>query len=218
MQICKYSSSVFLALSLLVLACTPIEAAKAASPQANYTLVKKGYEQIQQGLYMEAVKTLCQAVQVERNNIVARRYLAYALTEAGSHQSAIEQLELIGKMGELSAFDQYLYGNAYYAMDKFAQAKDAYEKAIALSPNFDAARGGLIKSLVKLSQFEQAKTICMFGLQQAKTDQTRQYYQTILATVQEVNASPSAGSDSLQFSPGLGTGNGPVSLGARSSE
>ncbi len=184
----------------------------------DYDLVKQGYWQIQKGLYPEAVKTLCQAAQADRNSVVPRRYLALALIRAGSGQAAIDQLNLIGKMGPASPFDQYLYGEAYYDLERFTEAKDAYQQAVTAQGNFDAARGGLIKSLVKLNQFDQAKATCLQGLKQAKTEETKKYYQAIFENVQEISLNPSPNKDTQPFFQTSGASTGPISLGLRSSE
>jgi tetratricopeptide (TPR) repeat protein len=181
-------------------------------------LVAKGYEQIGKGQFDLAVKTLCQAVQADRNAIVPRRYLAYALTRAGSNQTAIDQLDIVGKMGTLTAFDYYLYGESYYGLGKFSDAKEAYQKAISSWPNLDAARGGEIKTLVRLNQFDQAKELCLAGLQQAKTAETKKYYQSIFEHVQQISLNPTSTIGDFQNLSPPGAGTGPVSLGVRSSE
>jgi tetratricopeptide (TPR) repeat protein len=155
-----------------------------------YKHLEAGYLQVQKGSYDGAVKNFCDAVRTDRDSVTARRYLAYALVKAGAPELAVEQLSLITKMTSPSAYDSYLYGEAYYTAGQYKLSAEAYQKTLNLVPNFDAARGGLIKSLTLGGEFELAANECLNGLKQANDKVAKKYYQTMLACVQEIRSAP----------------------------
>src|SRR5277367_1575839 len=72
-----------------------------------YPLVKEGYDELQKGSYMDAVQSLCQAVILDRDDVSARRYLALALIKADNADRALEQMGLVGRLAQPSAFDYF---------------------------------------------------------------------------------------------------------------
>lgn len=157
-----------------------------------YKHLKIGYEEVQKGLYDRAVKDFCNAVRTDRDSVTARRYLAYALVKCGVPDLAMKQLSLVGKMTPPTAFDLYLYGEAYFAAGDYKHALSSFQKCLALVPDFDAARGGLIKSLALRGEFNQATNECLTGLNQAKDAPAKKYYQAMLKRVREVAMIPVA--------------------------
>jgi tetratricopeptide (TPR) repeat protein len=159
-----------------------------------YPLVKDGYDLLQKGSYMEAVQSLCQAVILDRDDVSARRYLALALIKIDNADRALEQMGLVGRLAQPSAFDYFIYGEAYFAMGKYKEAEDAYRRSLELEKDqqSDTAEAGVIKSLVGALDFDKATAECQKCLKQAKTKEQKTYYQTMLKKVKEAKAGPPA--------------------------
>lgn len=157
-----------------------------------YKRLKRGYDQVQKGSYDKAVKTFCEAVRRDRDSITARRYLAYALVKSGAGDQAMDQLSFITKMTTPTAFDLYLYGEAYFTQGNYKESLTAFEKCLAAVPNCDAARGGVIKSLTLQGEYNQATTECISGLNTASDETAKKYYQAMLNKVKEIAVAPPA--------------------------
>jgi tetratricopeptide (TPR) repeat protein len=157
-----------------------------------YKHLDAGYQQIQKGSYEKAVKDFCEAVRSDRDSVTARRYLVYALVKAGAPELAVEQLSMITKMTSPSAYDNFLYGEAYYSAGQYKLSAEAYQKTLTVVPTFDAARGGLIKSLTLGGEFELASNECITGLKQANDKVAKKYYETMLTCVKEIRSAPQA--------------------------
>jgi tetratricopeptide (TPR) repeat protein len=155
-----------------------------------YKHLKGGYDNVQKGSYEKAVKDFCDAVRTDRDSVTARRYLAYALVKTGTPDLAMKQLSLVAKMTTPTAFDLYLYGEAYFTAGDYRHALDSFQKCLALVPYFDAARGGVIKSLALQGEFNQATNECLTGLSKAKDPAAKKYYQAMLTRVREVAMTP----------------------------
>jgi tetratricopeptide (TPR) repeat protein len=155
-----------------------------------YPLVREGYDELQKGAYIEAVQSLCQAVILDRDDVSARRYLALALIKADNADRALEQMGLVGRLTPPSAFDYYIYGEAYLAVGKYKEAEEAYRKSLEKDPLSDTARAGVIKSLVDALEWDKAVAECQKYLKQAKTKEQKAYFQTMLKKVKEAKAGP----------------------------
>jgi tetratricopeptide (TPR) repeat protein len=155
-----------------------------------YKHLKTGYDEVQNGSYDRAVKDFCNAVRTDRDSVTARRYLAYALVKSGTPELAMKQLSLVGKMTTPTAFDLYLYGEAYFSAGDYKHSLESFQKCLALVPDFDAARGGMIKSLALQGEFSQASNECLTGLSHAKDGAAKKYYQAMLKRVKEVALLP----------------------------
>jgi tetratricopeptide (TPR) repeat protein len=155
-----------------------------------YKHLKVGYDEVEKGAYDRAVHDFCSAVRTDRDSVTARRYLAYALVKMGTPELAMKQLSLVQKMTTPTAFDLYLYGEAYFTAGEYKQALDSFQKCLALVPDFDAARGGVIKSLALQGEFNQATNECITGMTKAKDAPAKKYYQDMLKRVREVALIP----------------------------
>lgn len=157
---------------------------RAVTPQL-YTLLKKGYQQMQKGSYEPAVQTLIQAVQVDRNSVTARRYLGFALLQSGSNELAIQQLQLVQRMTRATPFDTYSLAQAYFQSGNFKLAQDTYKNALDQNPNMDLARSGLIKTLISMNNYDDAFNQCLEGYRNSKGEAMAKYYRQLYQNVQE---------------------------------
>jgi tetratricopeptide (TPR) repeat protein len=194
----RFKREALLSLSGCILFSLSAFGAESPSPSTAkvtvYPLVKEGYDLLQKGSYMEAVQSLCQAVVLDRDDVSARRYLALALIKIDNADRALEQMGLVGRLAQPSAFDYFIYGEAYFAMGKYKEAEDAYRRSLELEKDqlSDADRAGVVKSLVGALDFDKATAECQKYLKQAKTKEQKAYYQTMLKKVKEAKAGPPA--------------------------
>jgi tetratricopeptide (TPR) repeat protein len=131
-------------------------------------LLKKAYGQISLGLYGPAADSLTKAVQQDRNNLSARRYLVYALLEGGKIKEALAELKVLIQDGKPEAIDYYLLGEAHLDIGWIDASELDFNKALLLNPNLTAASIGLIKIHIANSDFEGALKLCSDCLEKAK--------------------------------------------------
>jgi tetratricopeptide (TPR) repeat protein len=168
-----------------------------------YPLVKEGYDEMQKGDYLEAVKTLCHAVIIDRDDVSARRYLALALIKTDDAARAIEQLGLVGRLTPPSSFDYFIYGEAYLALGKFKDAEDSYRKSLEKDSDYDPARAGLIKSLAGESDWDRALNQCQKYVKQAKTKEQKSYFEELAKRLKDAKDQAQAPVNQDDNQPGL---------------
>jgi len=155
--------------------------------EKTYPYIKEGYAYLAQRQYDKAIKVLRKAAE-DKECITARRYLAYALIQKGSAKEALNVMIAVSKMVPANAFDFYLFGAAYYAAGGTKQAKDCYNEALRQNPNYDAARAGLICSLTKQHNYEEALNAVQQGLQLTTDEKTKRYYNSLTKAVIQAQA------------------------------
>lgn len=69
-------------------------------------LVKIGYERLQAGSTQESISLLTEAVRRDRNDPTSRRYLGYALLQAGRPSEALGQYDALQKLSDLLPADR----------------------------------------------------------------------------------------------------------------
>ncbi len=185
----KMSSKVLtstLSLALLVSMSFAVPAAS-AEPKAISAelapLLEKGYDQMKEGSFSGAVKTLTDAVKLDGDSITARRYLAYALVRAGQPLNSIKQLNLIVKQIKPTYFEWCTYGEAYLAAGGVSQAQNCYEQALKVAPASSYAKSGLIRVNVKSGNFSEALEIAEKGMKDSKTTTSYEYFKDLYAGV-----------------------------------
>gem|GEM_PF-4161077 len=162
----------------------------AAKPinEKTYPYIKEGYSYLSKGSYDKAIKVLRKAAAEDKQCITARRYLAYALIQKGQAKEALNVMTAVSKMVPANSFDFYLFGAAYYAAGGTKQAKDCYNEALRQNPNYDAARAGLICSLAKQHNYEEALNAVQQGLQLTSDAATKRYYNSLTKAVIQAQA------------------------------
>ncbi|MBS2006445.1 MAG: tetratricopeptide repeat protein [Cyanobacteria bacterium SZAS TMP-1] len=189
-----------LALGCIILSavCMPVSAEQAGAAPVDLAsrpvsakalpYIRQGYAEIAKKSYDRAIKSLRKAIAEDKDCISARRYLAYALIQKGQAKEALSVMQTVSKMVPANAFDFYLFGAAYYAAGGTAEAKDCYLEALRQNPRYDAARAGLVTSLTKQHNYEEALNAVQQGLQLTSNEATRRYYTSLSKAVMEAQA------------------------------
>ena len=162
--------------------CTVGSASAALSVESGSTsdvLTRRGYVLIQSGSFKPAVAVLKNAVQLNPNDVNARRYLSFALMQLGDYTNAEEQLKMIAKIGTLTAADYYLSGSINVRMGNNDRALQEYRSALTLEPDMPAARAGIIELFVLASDFQGATFLCADCLKRAKDRSQYDYFQKL---------------------------------------
>lgn len=146
-------------------------------------LINLGYDLIGKGQYDKAVQTLEKAVKADKDSVSARRYLAFAQVMQGSSLEALKSMQILSKMAVPRALDWYIFGQAYLGAGGPKHAKACFTQALTYSPNYDAARGGLIRALVASGDFDGAVSAVQEGLAQSKSSDVKKYYSTMYSLV-----------------------------------
>jgi len=146
-------------MALLSLAAPAFPAAESAKSETS-PLVKRGYGQICLGLYKPAIESLTKAVNLNKADRTAKRYLCYALLQTGDFQAAVEQLKVLGQNSKPEAIDFYLLGEGHLQMGWIDVAELDFRKALSLKPNMKAAQVGLIKVMVCNANYDDALKLC----------------------------------------------------------
>lgn len=177
-------SLLFVSNALALGSVTPASAAAHSPSPAMMQLLQSGYRQIQRGAYEPAVKTLMQAIRMDRDSVSARRYLAFALLNLGASQEAAEQLVIVMRMAKPTTFDKYSLGEAYFRLGRHELAQEAFKDALEIEPSYDPARAGLIKTLSLAANWDEALDECVQGYKQARNDKLGRYYRSLYSNIQ----------------------------------
>ncbi|HEY9677327.1 MAG TPA: tetratricopeptide repeat protein [Drouetiella sp.] len=154
------------------------------SSSANL-LTRKGYDLVQSGSYEAASVVLKNAVRANPNDLNARRYLIYALTQNGNCLDASAQLKSLAKAGSLTAVDYYLSGNNDKQQGNTDNALKQYRAALTLDPDMVAAKAGIIELFILASDFQGATFLCKDCLAHARNDAERKYFSQLMLSAQE---------------------------------
>lgn len=142
-------------------------------------LLEKGYKQIVSNKFDAAVKTLNQAVKLDKESISARRYLAYALVKNNQPRQAIAELNTITKAIKPTYFEWCTFGEAYLNNGSLDQAESCYKQALKKSPRNEYARSGLIRVDLKAGNYQQAMSSATEGMKKARGKGNYDYYKNL---------------------------------------
>lgn len=104
----------------------------------------------------EAIATMREAISIDCSCDGEHFRLALEQHEAGDHTGALENLRKITRASAGSAATYIEEGNRLAAEERCAEAADAYEHALAISPRFADIRCRLGEALLQLDQVERA--------------------------------------------------------------
>ncbi len=155
-------------------------AADTADPSA---LLLAGYNQLRHGAHEQAVETFSAVVQSNPASIEARKYLAYALLNAGLAEQAVTQYEYLQKISSLSAVDLTSLGNAYFYCSNYKKAISTYRQALSQNRHSDDARVGLVHTYVAAGDTAGASLVCEQALQQSITAASHSRYEDLLRDI-----------------------------------
>jgi len=176
-------------------------------------MINLGYDQIGKGQYDKAVQTLEKAVKADKDSVSARRYLAFAQVMQGNSLEALKNMQVLSKMVTPRSLDWYIFGQAYLGAGGARHAKACFTQALTYSPNYDAARGGLIRALVAAGDFEGAVTTVQEGLGQSKSPEVKKYYATMYSLVmaqKQAAENPNITNQTVTSAPQQSEDEGPI--------
>lgn len=193
------SIALFLSLGITGLIAPQKAAAEPKAISAELApLLEKGYNQMKEGKYSGAVKTLTEAVKLDGDSITARRYLAFALVRDGQPLNSIKQMNLIVKQIKPTYFEWCTFGEAYLAAGGVSQAQNCYEQALKVAPTSSYARSGLIRANVKSGNYNEALGIAEEGMKGSKDNNSYDYFKKLYAGVRShMLASGSSGTATM---------------------
>lgn len=161
-------------------------------------LLNNGYELLSKGQYEKATQVLEKAVKADGDSISARRYLAFAQVRNGDNLKALSNLQALSRLVTPGALDWYVFGEAYMGAGGLQHAKSCFNQALTFSPDYAAARGGLVKSQIKLKEFDEALSTVQDGINKTRDPQIRRYFS---ALYQNAAAQKEAARRALMTSP-----------------
>ena len=132
---------------------------RAAALDSKYPEAYFGLAQIvrQRGDFEEAARLARQAWTLDPAHDEAARFLADTLLNLGEADEAIQILKTNLKVNPRSAVSFYLLGQSYVQHQAFREARDAFEKAVTLSPRYTHAYYGLATACERLGDREGAR-------------------------------------------------------------
>jgi len=139
-------------------------------------LLNAGYESLSKGDFQKAEQTLEKAVTIDDSSISAKRYLAFAQLKNGNSLKALKTLQSLAKLTQPGPLDWYIFGEAYLSASAAAHAKSCFNQALTLSPEYSAAKAGLIRSQIKLREFDEAFSTSQDALSKATDTSVRKYF------------------------------------------
>lgn len=168
-------------------------AAPAAAPvkvvnEKILPLVNEAYKSLGKGESEKAIKTLQKALLIDPDSVTARRYLAYALVTSGAHTDALKQMQELSKLTASNPFDWYIFGEAYFGAGHNKHALTCYMRSLNLSPSYHAARGGAVKVLAGMGQFQKALDQVQLGSVYATDPVVKKYYVSLRQGVIDAEA------------------------------
>jgi len=161
-------------------------------------LLNNGYELLSKGQYDKATQVLEKAVKADGESISARRYLAFAQVRNGDNLKALSNLQALSRLVTPGALDWYVFGEAYMGAGGLQHAKSCFNQALTFSPDYAAARGGLVKSQIRLKEFDEALSTVQDGINKTRDPQIRKYF---AALYQNAAAQKEAARRALLTSP-----------------
>jgi tetratricopeptide (TPR) repeat protein len=151
-------------------------------------LVARAYIDMRAQNWPYAVAALCQALKLERNNAMARRYLCYSLLQSGNAKDTVSQLDALATLNKGMALDMCMRGEALAAMGDNEKASDALREALEQDPNNDYIRGKVIETMQSLGKFQDAAMVCSEGYFAAKGAPQKKHYLVLFNTLQQQRA------------------------------
>jgi hypothetical protein len=154
---------------------------------STVNLVKIGYERLRSGSAQESISVLSEAVRRDRNDPVSRRYLGYALAQAGRPTDALVQYEALQKLSGLLPSDRLAMQHAM----RTAEAKSAspelgdnesliskYRAAILSNPKDFDSKYDLAVICSKSGRTEEAIHECLTGMSESAscTEKQQKFY------------------------------------------
>ena len=153
--------------------------------QTSYSkpVVVKAYKQIRKGNFKEAIDVLAPTVKADPNYVEAHRYLAYSYMHIGRPQDALTSATKAVEGGIEHPHDAVTMGEAQFYTGKPKEAIDSFREALLLNPLHIDARAGVIRCLMALGRFQEAKAICKQAAYGHQDEKGKTYFQKLLREI-----------------------------------
>ncbi|MBS1955433.1 MAG: tetratricopeptide repeat protein [Cyanobacteria bacterium SZAS-4] len=143
-------------------------------------LVKSGYQKLRSGGAQESIVILTEAVRRDSNDPSSRRYLGYALIQAGRPSEALAQYDALQKLTVLLPADRLAMEHAAHMQSQSASNEvdntlvSKYRAAIASNPKDFDSKYRLAVICSKLGRTEEAIHECLTGMSESPSSSANQ--------------------------------------------
>jgi hypothetical protein len=156
-----------------------------------HNLLKMGYEKLRSGSPEQSISIFSEAVRRDRNDPISRRYLGYALLDAGRPAEAIGQFEALRKLRSLQRSDLLAMQHAVQTEKSMQQAKvtqpaqevgenetliSKYRAAILSDPKDLDSKYNLAVIYSKSGRTAEAIHECLSGMTIANAEEQQRFY------------------------------------------
>jgi tetratricopeptide (TPR) repeat protein len=142
------------------------------------------YQLMMHGQTDAAVPVLIALIRREPNNIQARRYLAWCLSDLQSARAAIDQFKALEKLGCLNAVDLEKYAFSLEQIDT-PLAPEMYMRAIRANPRNGDLLEGLCRVYRDLKEYNKCVATARQGLRVASNDSQTKTFQDMITYSQQ---------------------------------
>lgn len=147
-------------------------------------VVVKAYKQIRHGKYQEAIEVLKPTLKTDPTNVEAHRYLAFSYMQIGRPADALDEASKVVENGKIELpHDAVTLGEAQFYTGKPKQAIENYREALLLNPLHIDARAGVIRCLMALGRFSEAKAICKQAAYRHQDEKGKAYFRKLLRDI-----------------------------------
>lgn len=147
-------------------------------------VVVKAYKQIRHGKYQEAINVLKPTLKTDPSNVEAHRYLAFSYMQIGRPADALNEASKVVENGKIELpHDAVTLGEAQFYTGKPKEAIENYREALLLNPLHIDARAGVIRCLMALGRFTEAKAICKQAAYNHQDEKGKTYFRKLLREI-----------------------------------
>lgn len=115
------------------------------TPNNTEVIFKMGFALVEQERYDEAIEAFYSALRLDDNNPAIYQALASAYRKSGDLEKAKYNLDAALLINDTNPITYYNYGNLLVDMQNTEDAKEMYNKALELNPEFTEAKEELEK-------------------------------------------------------------------------
>lgn len=138
---------------------TVTEPAVPAEHNISVRSFRKGLGFLELAMMDEAIAEFKQVAAIEPDLLLARLCLGVAYAEKGQAHEAMRELRLVQALTEdrqMHAIVHNALGNLYAGAERYDQARQEFEQAVELAPDFVAARFNLAAAYYNLQEYEKS--------------------------------------------------------------
>lgn len=142
--------------------------------------VNAGYNALRAKDSTSAISILNEAVKVNPDNPMARKYLAYAHLREGNVQSAVRQFQAWNYLQPVPTKEMWHFAKTSMGAGKYGEAAQVYEEIVKSEPSNTSARIQLIKACSLAGDNEKARALCLEAMTSAKNPHDYQRFKVLM--------------------------------------